>query len=86
MDKFRLLFYRLNQNIEKDNKSMPVKLSTTLKNIDLFENKVNSDLIFPLYNYLKPNNTYKICKNGNLKTNLIYHLFIILYRKFLAFG
>jgi hypothetical protein len=36
---------------------MPVKLSTTLENIELLENKVNSKLISQFYNYLQSNNT-----------------------------
>ena len=48
---------------------MPVKLSTTLKNIELLENKVNSKLIFQFYNYLQFNNTYESYQNQNIKAH-----------------
>jgi integrase/recombinase XerD len=46
---------------------MPVKLSTTLENIELLENKVNSKLIFQFYNYLQSNNTSESYQNQNIK-------------------
>jgi hypothetical protein len=46
---------------------MPVKLSTTIKNIDLIENAINSKLIFELYGYLQSNNTSEIYQNQNIK-------------------
>jgi hypothetical protein len=72
-------FILLNQTKGEINIFLSVKLSNTLKNINLLENEVNSELIFPLYNYLQPNDTYKICNNENFKSNLIYNLFLYLY-------
>jgi hypothetical protein len=46
---------------------MPVKLSTTLENIELLENKVNSKLISQFYNYLQSNNTSESYQNQNIK-------------------
>ncbi len=45
---------------------MPVKLSTTLKNIEFLENKINSKLILQFYNYLQSNNTSEMYQNQNL--------------------
>lgn len=47
--------------------SLPVKLTTTIKNIDLIENPVNADLIFGFYKYLKSNNTSETYQNQNIK-------------------
>ena len=49
------------------NKLMQVKLSTSLKNNDLLEKKINSKLIFQLFNYLQSSNTYKSYHNQNIK-------------------
>jgi hypothetical protein len=46
---------------------MSVRLSTTLKNIELLENKVNSKLISQFYNYLQSNNISESYQNQNLK-------------------
>jgi hypothetical protein len=46
---------------------MPVKLSTTLKNIELLENTVNSKLMFQFYSYLQSNNTSESYQNQNIK-------------------
>ena len=46
---------------------MPVKLSTTIKNIELLQNTVNSKLIFEFYNYLQSNNTSESYQNQKIK-------------------
>jgi hypothetical protein len=60
----------------RNNKSMPVKLSTTLKNIDLLENKINSKLILQFYNYLQSNNTSESYQNQNLKALINFAKFL----------
>jgi integrase/recombinase XerD len=55
---------------------MPVKLSTTLKNIELLENKVNSKLILQFYNYLQSNNTSESYQNQNLKALINFAKFL----------
>src|SRR6478735_1876269 len=55
---------------------MPVKLSTTLKNIELLENKINSKLISQFYNYLQSNNTSESYQNQNLKALINFAKFI----------
>jgi hypothetical protein len=55
IDEFSILKQKI-----KGGKTMSVKLSTTLKNIELLENIVNSKLIFQFYNYLQSNNTSEI--------------------------
>jgi integrase/recombinase XerD len=46
---------------------MPVKLSTTIKNIQLLENPSNIELIRGFYDYLKSNNTSESYQNQNIK-------------------
>lgn len=46
---------------------MPVKLSTTIKNIKLLENPTNRELIQGFYNFLKSNNTSESYQNQNIK-------------------
>jgi integrase/recombinase XerD len=46
---------------------MPVKISTTIKNIELLENIINSKLIFEFFNYLQSNNTSESYQNQNIK-------------------
>src|SRR3954469_17008604 len=55
---------------------MPVKLSTTLKNIELLENAVNSILIFEFYNYLQSNNTSESYQNQNIKALINFAKFL----------
>lgn len=55
---------------------MPVKLSTTLKNIDLLENIANSNLIFQFYYYLQSNNTSESYQNQNLKALINFAKFL----------
>jgi hypothetical protein len=47
---------------------MPVKLSTTIKNIQLLENHKNIELIQGFYDYLKSNNPSESYQNQNIKT------------------
>lgn len=51
---------------------MPVKLSTTIKNIELLENTINAKLILGFFNYLKSNNTSERYQNQN--TNALINL------------
>ncbi|MER5175528.1 MAG: hypothetical protein ABJB76_03470 [Candidatus Nitrosocosmicus sp.] len=46
---------------------MPVKLSTTIKNIELLENTINAKLILGFFNYVKSNNTSERYQNQNTK-------------------
>ena len=46
---------------------MPVKLETTIRNIRLLNNPVNSKLIHDFYLYLKSNNTSESYQNTNIK-------------------
>jgi hypothetical protein len=46
---------------------MPVKLETTLKNIQRLENQSNSKLIYEFYLYLKSVNTSESYPNQNIK-------------------
>ncbi len=46
---------------------MPVKLETTIRNIQLLDNHVNSRLIYEFYLYLKSNNTSESYQNQNIK-------------------
>ena len=55
---------------------MPVKLSTTIKNFELLENKINSKLIFEFYNYLQSNNTSESYQNQNIKSLLNFAKFL----------
>ena len=55
---------------------MPVKLSTTIKNIELLENKINSKLIFEFYNYLQSNNTSESYQNQNIKALINFAKFL----------
>ena len=55
---------------------MPVKLSTTLKNIEFLENPINSKLIFEFYNYLKSNNTSESYQNQNIKALINFAKFL----------
>ena len=45
---------------------MPVKLSTTIKNIKLLENPTNAELIFGFSKYLRSNNTSESYQNQNI--------------------
>jgi hypothetical protein len=49
---------------------MPVKLSTTIKNIQILEKYTNIELIQGFYEYLKANNTSEIYQNRNIKALL----------------
>jgi len=55
---------------------MPVKLSTTIKNIELLENKANSKLIFGFFNYLQSNNTSERYQNQNIKALINFSKFL----------
>jgi hypothetical protein len=55
---------------------MPVKLVTTIKNIDLIENSVNSELIHGFYRYLKSNNTSESYQNQNIKALINFAKFL----------
>jgi len=55
---------------------MPVKLSTTIKNIDLLDNSINSKLIFEFYNYLQSNNTSESYQNQNIKALINFAKFL----------
>ena len=55
---------------------MPVKLSTTIKNIQLLENPTNIDLIQGFYNYLKSNNTSESYQNQNIKALINFAKFL----------
>ena len=55
---------------------MHVKLSTTIKNIELLENSTNADLILGFYKYLKSNNTSEIYQNQNIKALINFAKFL----------
>jgi len=55
---------------------MPVKLSTTIKNINLLENPINSKLIFEFYRYLRSNNTSESYQNQNIKALINFAKFL----------
>ncbi len=55
---------------------MPVKLSTTIKNLESLENPINSELIFEFYNYLKSNNTSESYQNQNIKALINFAKFL----------
>ena len=46
---------------------MPIKLETTIKNIQLLDNQNNVRLIREFYSYLKFNNTSESYQNQNIK-------------------
>jgi integrase/recombinase XerD len=55
---------------------MPVKLTTTIKNIELLENSTNADLILGFYKYLKSNNTSESYQNQNIKALINFAKFL----------
>ncbi len=55
---------------------MPTKLSTTIKNVILLENKTNADLINGFFNYLKSNSTLETYQNQNLKALINFAKFL----------
>jgi integrase/recombinase XerD len=55
---------------------MPVKLSTTIKNIKLLENPVNIELIQGFYDYLKSNNASERYQNQNIKALINFAKFL----------
>ena len=55
---------------------MPVKLSTTIKNIQLLENPTNIELIHGFYKYLKSNNTSESYQNQNIKALINFAKFL----------
>ncbi len=61
---------------------MPVKLSTTIKNIQLLENPTNIELIHGFYTYLKSNNTSESYQNQNIKALINFARFLGLNRDF----
>lgn len=58
---------------------MPAKLETTIRNIQLLDNPVNSRLIHEFYLYLKSNNTSNSYHNQNIKA-------LINFSKYLEFN
>src|SRR6478752_6471302 len=62
---------------------MPVKLSTTLKNIELLENAINSKLIFEFFTYLQSNNTSERYQNQNIKALINFAKFLDPDRKWI---
>src|SRR3954452_21835095 len=60
----------------EDSFNIPVKLSTTIKNIKLLENKINSKLIIEFYNYLQSNNTSESYQNQNIKALINFAKFL----------
>jgi integrase len=67
---FRYLLY------QGTTRQMPVKLSTTIKNVKSLENPVNSKLIFEFYDYLKSNNTSENYQNQNTKALITFAKFL----------
>jgi hypothetical protein len=55
---------------------MPVKLTTTIKNIELLENSTNADMILGFYKYLKSNNTSESYQNQNIKASINFAKFL----------
>ncbi len=55
---------------------MPVKLSTTIKNLESLESPVNSKLILEFYNYLRLNNTSESYQNQNIKALINFAKFL----------
>ena len=55
---------------------MPVKLSTTIKNVELLENTMNAELILGFYKYLKSNNTSESYQNQNIKALINFAKFL----------
>ncbi len=61
---------------------MPVKLSTSLKNIGLLENSINAELIHGFHKYLKSNNTSESYQNQNIKALINFAKFLDTNRDF----
>jgi hypothetical protein len=55
---------------------MPVKLTTTIRNIQLLENSVNRDLIQGFYNFLKSNNILETYQNQKIKALINFSKFL----------
>jgi integrase/recombinase XerD len=55
---------------------MPVKLSTTDKNIALIPNPTNASLLCEFYEYMKANGTSESYQNGNLKVLIYFATFL----------
>ncbi len=55
---------------------MPVKLTTTINNLQLLKNTTNSKLIFEFYTYLKSNNTSESYQNQNIKALINFAKFL----------
>ena len=53
---------------------MPVKLSTTLKNVESLENPINPKSIFEFYGHLKSNNTSENEIKCSDPFHLLYHI------------
>jgi integrase/recombinase XerD len=55
---------------------LPVKLSTTIKNIELLENSTNIELIRWFHKYLESNNTSESYPNQNIKALINFAKFL----------
>lgn len=55
---------------------MPVKLETTIKNIQFLKNHNNAKLIYQFYLYLKSNNTSESYQNQNVKALINFARFL----------
>jgi hypothetical protein len=55
---------------------MPVKLSTTVKNISIVPNSTNASLLLEFYEYMKEKGLSEKYQNGNLKVLILYARFL----------
>jgi hypothetical protein len=55
---------------------MPVKLSTTVKNISSLPNPTNAALLVEFYEYMKSNGISENYQNGNLKILIYFARFL----------
>ena len=55
---------------------MPIKLTTTVKKINLIPNRNNSDLIGKFYEFMKSNGVSERHQNNNLKTVINFANFL----------
>ena len=65
-------------------REMPVKLTTTINNLQLLENATNSKLIFEFYTYLESKqHLEKVYQNQNIKALINFAKFLGPTREFL---
>ncbi len=62
---------------------MPVKLTTTVNNINTIPNKENQDLVKEFYEFMKSSGTSEKYQNNNLKALIALESFLILLSLFI---